>query len=88
MTVTSPFSANLNIPLNPENLSTPNGAATARYDYAIQDFWHFGAYVSVTLLINAALFGVMTWLFYNRWRVANDGPARTPDGEPPAAATL
>ena len=86
MTITSPFSANLNIPLNPENLSTPSGAVTSRYDYAIEDFWHFGAYVAVTLAINAVLFGVMTWLFYNRWRVANDGPTRTPDSEAPIPA--
>jgi ABC-type transport system involved in multi-copper enzyme maturation permease subunit len=74
MTVTSPFSANLNIPLNPENLSSPSGSLTTRYDYTLADFWHFGAYVAVTLVINTLLFGVMTWLFYNRWRGANDGP--------------
>ncbi len=83
MTVTSPFSANLNIPLNPENLSSPSATVTTRYDYVFQDFWHFAAYVAVTLLINAVLFGVMTWLFYNRWRVANDGPTRTPEAELP-----
>ena len=86
MTITSPFSANLNIPLNPENLTGPAWVDTDRYDYAFEDFWHFAAYVTVTLLINAVLFGVMTWLFYNRWRVANDGPTRTPSGEAPAPA--
>ncbi len=45
MTVTSPFSANLNIPLNPENLSSPATTVSSRYDYALQDFWHFAAYV-------------------------------------------
>ena len=86
MTITSPFSANLNIPLNPENLSSPSSTATARYDYALQDFWHFGAYVCVAILINSVLFGIMTWLFYNRWRVANDGPTRTPDSQSPTPA--
>ncbi len=88
MTVTSPFSANLNIPLNPENLTSHRGLITERYDYALEDFWHFGLYVGVTLLINAVLFGVMTWLFYNRWRVANDGPTRTPDPDPAAPPNL
>lgn len=86
MTITSPFSANLNIPLNPENLSSPSSTDTARYDYALQDFWHFGAYVCVAILINSVLFGIMTWLFYNRWRVANDGPTRTPDSQSPTPA--
>jgi len=85
MTITSPFSANLNIPLNPENLTGPSWMDTDRVLYTIEDFWHFGAYVAVTLLINFVLFGVMTWLFYNRWRVANDGPTRTPAVEAPAA---
>ena len=71
MTITSPFAANLLIPLP---IDGANGS-TARFfeQFAaidLRQYWHFGGYVLFTVILNGVLLGVMVWMFNSRWRVA------------------
>jgi ABC-type transport system involved in multi-copper enzyme maturation permease subunit len=63
---TSPFVAAFSTPLE---MTTP-GEEPTDSRVAKNNWWLFAAYVSFTLALNAALLGIMIWLFNTRWRVS------------------
>jgi len=74
MTITSPFAANLLIPLEIDSLTNLSSGFIEQFSRIdIRRYWHFGAYVVFTLLLNGALLSVMVWMFNARWRVAKVG---------------
>ena len=80
-TITSPFAAAFNFPLYMEGgdnqsnkWSRADGGAPGQwFGYPLSDLRHFGGYVLFTLILNAALFQLMIWLFGSRWRVSTTG---------------
>ena len=71
MTITSPFAANLLIPLEIDSLTNLSlGFSEQWANFDIRRYWHFGAYVLFTLVLNGVLLSVMVWMFNSRWRVA------------------
>ena len=71
MTITSPFAANLLIPLEIDSLTNLSSGFSEQWStFDIRKYWHFGAYVLFTLGLNGVLLGVMVWMFNSRWRVA------------------
>ncbi|MDB4766308.1 ABC transporter permease subunit [bacterium] len=71
MTITSPFAANLLIPLEIDSLTNLSAGFSEQWStFDIRKYWHFGAYVLFTLGLNGVLLGVMVWMFNSRWRVA------------------
>ena len=71
MTITSPFAANLLIPLEIDSLTNLSAGFSEQWStFDIRKYWHFGAYVLFTLGLNGVLIGVMVWMFNSRWRVA------------------
>ena len=71
MTITSPFAANLLIPLEIDSLTNLSSGFSEQWStFEIGKYWHFGAYVLFTLGLNGVLLGVMVWMFNSRWRVA------------------
>jgi len=74
ITITSPFAANLLIPLEIDSLnSLSSGFAQQFSKIDLRAYWHFSAYVLFTLLLNGVLLGVMVWMFNSRWRVSKVG---------------
>ena len=71
MTITSPFAANLLIPLEIDSLTNLSSGFSEQWlTFDVWKYWHFGAYVLFTLGLNGVLLGVMVWMFNSRWRVA------------------
>ncbi len=71
LTITSPFAANLLIPLKIDSLANVTAGFTNQWaQIDLREYWHFGAYVLFTLVLNGVLLGVMVWMFHSRWRVA------------------
>lgn len=82
MTITSPFAANLLIPLEIDSLtSLSSGFAEQFSKIDLRAYWHFAAYVLFTLLLNGALLGVMVWMFNSRWRVSKVGGVSDRDSD-------
>ncbi len=88
MTITSPFAANLLIPLEIDSLTSLSSGFTEQFSKIdLGEYWHFGAYVLFTLLLNGVLLGVMVWMFNSRWRVAKVGGGSDRDPDDAAAST-
>jgi ABC-type transport system involved in multi-copper enzyme maturation permease subunit len=88
MTITSPFAANLLIPLEIDSLTSLSTGFTEQFSKIdLGEYWHFGAYVLFTLLLNGVLLGVMVWMFNSRWRVAKVGGGSDRDPDDAAAST-
>ncbi len=82
LTITSPFAANLLIPLDVESLSGLSSGFSQQFaKFDLRAYWHFAAYVLFTLLLNGALLGVMVWMFNSRWRVSKFGNASDRDSD-------
>jgi ABC-type transport system involved in multi-copper enzyme maturation permease subunit len=88
ITITSPFAANLLIPLEIDSLTSLSSGFTEQFSKIdLGEYWHFGAYVLFTLLLNGVLLGVMVWMFNSRWRVAKVGGGSDRDPDDAAAST-
>lgn len=79
ITVTSPFAAAFNLPLYVRDYSQETqlwqpaqGGEANLLGYPLPDLYHFGGYITFTLLLNLTLFLAMVWLFNSRWRVASN----------------
>ena len=87
MTVTSPFAANLLIPLNIDEAGAMSPGFIEQFaELDLRQYWHFAGYVLFTLLLNGALLGVMVWMFNSRWRVAKSSGGSDRDMVAPAIA--
>lgn len=83
MTITSPFAANLLIPLEIDSLNGATGGFTKQFtSIDLRQYWHFGAYVLFTVLLNGGLLSVMAWMFNSRWRVAKTSGGTDQDDSP------
>lgn len=69
ITISSPFAANLNVPLQVEDKTS---IAVTTFDRIISpmDYMHFAGYVTFTIGLNLLLVMAMIWLFNNRWRIS------------------
>lgn len=89
MTITSPFAANLLIPLEIDSLNGATAGFMQQFsDIDLRQYWHFGAYVLFTVLLNGGLIGVMAWMFNSRWRVAKISAGTDPDDSPDAGSAM
>lgn len=71
MTITSPFAANLMIPLKIDSLNGATAGFSQQFSRIdLRQYWHFGSYLLFTVVLNGGLIGVMAWMFNARWRVA------------------
>ncbi len=77
LTISSPFAAAHRVPIYVDDLadmnnwSKPSIGDAQMFGYKLADLRHFGYYVSFTLGLNCILFGLMIWMFNNRWRVSS-----------------
>lgn len=75
LTIVSPFSAAVKLPIAAESAWTrfdsPAAFTPKNSDYFWQSMVHFGSYVGFTLVLNCLLLGAMVWMFNSRWRVAS-----------------
>lgn len=82
MTITSPFAANLLIPLDVDSLTGLSSGFSQQFSKIdLRAYWHFAAYLLFTVLLNGVLLSVMVWMFNSRWRVAKVGGVSDNDSD-------